>query len=145
MKKTFITFVLIALCVIPASAENWPFIRNAPPYTTLLTLVSDTSTTVVTGPTTTLDLAFKRFGCQVIWSGPTPTTTTAIFQGSLDGTNFYTLDTRVVSTSPYLYSIETATPVIIPPVFYIRGGLTARTASTWSTTMTTGMKCIAAH
>ena len=146
MKRFFILSALaIILVATSAHGQNWPFLKNAAPYTTLDTMVSTTSTTVVTGPTTTLGIPFDKFSCSVTWSGLIPTSTTQVLQGSLDGTNFYTLHTQTVTTSPFVYSVESTTNFLVPPVNFYRIRQTARSASSYTTTMGTQVQCIAAH
>ena len=136
MKKIFLALLVVLLTVVPVFAGTIVWEKNSSSYWTGDLLSAPTVTGAATSQS--LKTALDKYTCQTVVTGQTPTTTTVTIQGSIDGTNYFTVDTHVVT------GLTTSiTSTVSKPSLHLRGSWVFTSAS--STLPTVHTKCLAAH
>lgn len=126
MKKLLlIVIIILSLATAATAADNWPFIKNTPPFTTLQTLSTGTTTTGTTTATAVeFGMPYSTITCMTTQGTGTATNIAYLLQGSLDGTSYITLKTVTSTAWPDIQTTNAATAV---PVFYMKATLNVLT------------------
>jgi len=95
------------------------------------------SAATATGAGTALDLStvVSSFTHMITWGGTVPTNTVVRLEGSIDGTNWATLDSQTVTLTNSIYFITGK------PVRYIRGNYVSKSGGDATTSVTHKVLC----